>query len=184
MCKTFLLKKIAVLVVLLLTAAGANAQRVAIKTNALYWTTLSPNLGMELRLSRHYTLNIDAGFNPFKISDKFEPRFIGISPEIRYWFDARPQSHHFIGALALGSSYKFLLKDKQHDGSALGLGMTYGYSFVLGKRWSLETTIGAGLLKIKEKEFRKGDEIPEKVNRSKYMFAPLKVGVSFVYIIK
>ena len=41
-------------------AGGVQAQRVAVKTNALYWLTASPNLGVEFRMSRHFSLNIEA----------------------------------------------------------------------------------------------------------------------------
>ena len=160
------------------------AQRVAVKTNGLYWAALSPNVGLEFRLSRHFTLNVEAAANPFDLSEKLKTRFLGVTPEVRYWFEARPHNHHFIGAMALGSSYSFKLKDNIHEGDAYGLGLTYGYSFVLSTRWSLETTIGAGLLKVNEKNYHSGEIVPSGVNRDKFMFAPMKLGVSFVYLIK
>lgn len=164
--------------------SGIAAQRVALKTNALYWATMSPNLGLEFRLSRHFTLNVEAAANPFKVSEKFKTRFFGVSPEVRYWFEGRPQAHHFLGAMALGSTYSLTLKDKFHEGDAWGAGLTYGYSFVLSNRWSLETTVGAGLLKINEKKYNRGEAIPEKANRDKFIFAPMKAGITFVYLIK
>lgn len=184
MRKTDLLKKVSVLVLLVLSTTGVFAQRVALKSNALYWAAMSPNLGLEFRMSRHYTLNMEAAFNPFKLSDDFKTRFVAFTPEVRYWFEARPHSHHFVGAMALASAYSVNLKDKFHEGSALGLGLTYGYSFVLSSRWSLETTLGAGLLKVNEKKYSRGAEVPKEANHDKMMFAPLKLGVSFVYLIK
>ena len=38
---------------------------VGIKTNALYWGTVTPNLGLEFRLARHWSLDLEAGLNPF-----------------------------------------------------------------------------------------------------------------------
>lgn len=38
---------------------------VGIKTNALYWGTATPNLGLEFRLARHWSLDLEAGLNPF-----------------------------------------------------------------------------------------------------------------------
>ena len=38
----------------------ASAQRIALKTNALYWATASPNIGLELRINRHITFDFDA----------------------------------------------------------------------------------------------------------------------------
>ena len=33
---------------------------VGIKTNALYWGTVTPNLGLEFRLARHWSLDLEA----------------------------------------------------------------------------------------------------------------------------
>ena len=38
---------------------------VSIKTNALYWGTVTPNLGLEFRLVRHWSLDLETGLNPF-----------------------------------------------------------------------------------------------------------------------
>ncbi len=38
---------------------------VGIKTNALYWATVTPNVGLEFRLARHWSLDVEAGLNPF-----------------------------------------------------------------------------------------------------------------------
>jgi hypothetical protein len=86
--------------------------------------------------------------------------------------------------MGAGCMYQWRLYDTYYLGDAVGAGLTYGYSFVLNKRWSLETTLGAGWLHLREKRYNEGDEIPQLANRSKDMFAPLKLGVTFVYLIK
>ena len=55
---------------LILTAFSVkiNAQNVGLKTNLLYWATTSPNLGLEIGVGEQTTLDISAGFNPFKFS--------------------------------------------------------------------------------------------------------------------
>ena len=74
---------------------------------------------------------------------------------------------------------------KTHDGDLFGGGFSYGYSFVLGEHWSLETTIGAGFVYRHELEYRQdSDYRPEKANIHKWQPFPLKAGISFVYIIK
>ena len=177
-------KKLLLLFIILLSSSQLYAQRVALKSNALYWATLSPNLGAEFRISRHFTVDLEVAGNPFKLSDKLKTSFIGATPEVRYWFEGRPHARHFAGIMGLASGYSLTLNHDQHKGTALGAGLTYGYSFVLGKRWSLETTVGAGVLKVSEKHFKTGEPVPASTNRDKFMFAPLKVGVTFVYIIK
>lgn len=59
------------LLTLLLAAVGttAQAQRVGLKTNLLYWATATPNVGLEFRLNRHLTLDLDAAYNRLKVGD-------------------------------------------------------------------------------------------------------------------
>ena len=174
------------LLTLLLAAVGttAQAQRVGLKTNLLYWATATPNVGLEFRLNRHLTLDLDAAYNRLKVGDINSRGEMG-NVEMRYWFSARPQAGHFMGFIGTAANYNILLNDTRHAGDAFGGGLTYGYSFVLSKRWSLETSIGAGALHLREKRFNENTEAePESANRRQWVFAPLKAGVTLVYIIK
>ena len=67
------------------STTDVHAQRVGIKTNLLYWATLSPNIGTEFRLSRHFTVNLEAAGNPFKFGDH-QLHFASFKPEVRSWF--------------------------------------------------------------------------------------------------
>lgn len=169
--------------ILALAFTSATAQRVAVKTNALYWATLSPNLGAEFRLSRHFTLNIEATANPFTVSS-YKLTNASIAPEVRYWLSGRPQAGHFFGGMALLAVYDMKWDDTYHKGDAVGLGVTYGYSFVLSRRWSLETTIGLGALRYREKKYTDAETAPSDANHKSTIIAPLKAGVTFTYILK
>ncbi len=167
--------------------ASLSAQRVSLKTNALYWATASPNLGVEFRFNRHLTLNMEGAFNRMKMADnKLNTRAVLFTPEMRYWLSARPQAGHFVGLMGLAANYKVRLKDTWHDGDAYGFGATYGYSFVLSRRWSMETTVGLGIARIRERKYAdyEADIAPNEPNNTKWVPAPLKAGVTFVYILK
>ena len=77
---------------LLLSSLTVFSQRVALKTNALYWAAASPNLGLELRVNSHITFDLDATFHRLKWKDKLDTRAEILTPEVRYWFSARPQA--------------------------------------------------------------------------------------------
>ncbi len=169
---------------LMCSSLSVTAQRVALKTNALYWATASPNLGLELRVNRHITFNMEGTFNRLKVG-KYDTRGVMFVPEARYWLSARPQAGHFFGLMGLGATYNLLLNDHRYKGDAFGGGLTYGYSFVLGRRWSLEATVGAGALYRREKNYKEAtEEEPDMPNHKKWQLFPLKAGLSFVYIIK
>ena len=177
------LKRYGVAALLCLLEQPLLAQRVSVKSNALYWATATPNIGVEFRLNRHFTLNMEGLGNRFKAGSKIDTRILAFTPEARYWFSIRPQAGHFVGLMGMAADYDITLKNKVRKGSAVGLGATYGYSFVLNKRWSLETTAGLGLLNVRNVNHAKGEPEPDKA-KSSVKFAPLKLGVTFVYIIK
>lgn len=178
------LRRGALVAMLVFGSLGATAQRVSLKTNALYWATASPNLGLELRVNRHVTFNMEGALNRLK-AGKCDTRLELFTPEMRYWLSARPQAGHFFGLMALGANYNLQFNGHHYEGDAFGGGLTYGYSFVLGRHWSLEATVGGGALYRREKNYREAtEERPEEPNHKKWQLAPLKAGVTFVYIIK
>ena len=155
----------------LLLFSEVQAQRRGVKTNALGWLTCSPNMGGEFRVSRFNTINLEASAGYLTLGSRYQ-RHALVMPEVRHWFSARPQTRHFCGVMALFGVYNVKFSSDTHKGLAMGLGLTYGYSFVLKPRWSLELTAGAGFLHRSEQ------------NKQKNGFAPLKVGVSLVYFLK
>ena len=76
---------LAVLSASLLAPMQTKAQRVAVKTNALYWAASTPNLGAEFRVNRHVTFNFEAAYNRIKVFN-IDTRGAMITPEVRYWY--------------------------------------------------------------------------------------------------
>lgn len=160
----------------------AEAQRVALKTNALYWATLSPNIGAEFRLSRHFTTEIDMMCNPNKIGN-LKLHFIGVEGEGRYWF-SRTMIRNFIGIMAEGISHDLTIKKTNHYGDVWALGLTYGHVWAISKRFNFEASFGAGLIHYRDKEWDDGETEPASPNHSKTMLAPIKASLSICYILK
>ena len=78
-----------------------KGSKVGLKTNIPYWVTATFNLGMEFRLARHWSLDLEAGVNPFdgKNDDgSYDKslRHLRIHPELRYWF-CETFNGHFLG---------------------------------------------------------------------------------------
>lgn len=107
-----------------------------------------------------------------------------ITPEVRYWFSARPQAGHFVGIAGIGCHYNYERGTNRHKGDLYGGGVTYGYSFVLSRRWSLETTLGVGMAHVQEMRWDKDEYEPGEANVKGWRPIPIKAGVTFVYLIK
>ena len=79
----------------------SKAPIVGLKTNIPYWGTTTPNLGIEFRLAKKWSLDIEAGLNPFdgKNDDGSYDRSLKhfrLHPEARYWF-CEAFNGHFLG---------------------------------------------------------------------------------------
>ena len=161
----------------------SSAQRVSVKSNALYWLAGTPNLGAEFRLSRRVTLDLEGAFNKYHVSS-FQTRMISFSPEVRHWFTRRPGTGHFVGGTSLLADYRFTLSGTTHHGDAFGVGPVYGSSLPLGRHWSMEASVGVGVVYYRERKYGTSEPEPIGVNHKGLTVAPLKLGLSFVYGIK
>jgi hypothetical protein len=69
----------------------AEPWMMGVKTNLLTDAVAVPSLGIEIQLAKHFSLDLQAlgsGYNAFVPADK-DARFIGLSPELRWWFGDR-----------------------------------------------------------------------------------------------
>lgn len=126
----------------------------AIKTNLLWDVALCANLGFEVELWPHWSLDVPVWYSPYDITDRWRIRLLATQPEVRYWPKDAGCGHYFgihtsvIGFnVSTGGDYRY--QDPNH--AAFGLGIGYGYAFHLDKarRWSLEAQIGAGYISYK-----------------------------------
>lgn len=177
------------LLMLCVSSHEADAQQVAVKTNVLMWAGMTPNLGFEIVTGEHTSVDLGAfgHFKPYGINSKI----VGLQPEFRYWFNGRPMIREFIGIGALMTIYDITWKNTVYDGDAVGLGITGGYVFSLGKRWNLELSGSFGFMYFYQKQYFSNDNYDDyfvdeavRTNAQGYKMFPVDLGITFSYIIK
>lgn len=178
-------KNMFIFTAILCCSYGGNkikAQKFSLKTNTLTWATLSPNVGAEIILSSHISVNGHLTLHPFNF--KGNPfRFFIAQPELRYW-PGRPCSRHFFGVTGFYMDNDFVWKDMQYRGDGLAGGFSYGYNWILSSHWNLEASIGLGVMYTRQFKYETGTQRPESINYTKWIPVPMKCGLSFVYIFK
>ena len=160
-----------------------SAQQVAVKTNALMWTMMTPNLGCEVVVGEHSSLDLSAfgHSKPYGLDSKV----LAFQPEYRYWFNGRPMIREYVGVSAMVATYDMMMNRYVYDGNAFSIGLTGGYSFLLGTNWRFELCGGFSLLFFKQNQYFATDEFSvDRANSSGYKLFPAKLGVSFTYIIR
>jgi opacity protein-like surface antigen len=187
--------------------SSVYAQKVGVKSNALYWATATSNLGFEFAMGERWTFELEGGYNPWTLNAEknMKVKHWLVSPEFRYWFCEAFQGHFVgingnftqfnTGGLPLPIQKAFITispKDapvsdvtaSRMEGWAVGAGITYGYAFPIARRWNLEFTAGFGwwYTSCSQYESRKCGLFQYPV--SKHLLGPTSLGVSFLYMIK
>ena len=133
---------------------GIHAQNLAVKTNILYDATASINVGAEVALAPEWTLDVSGNYNAWDYRDNRKWRHFLVQPEARYWF-CEKFNGHFIGLHVHGGEFNVGnvstplglfgdCRNTRHEGWYYGAGISYGYQWLLGKRWNFELSLGAG----------------------------------------
>lgn len=185
------MKKTIFLFAFALMAVAAGAQKVVLKNNLVYDVMLVPNLGVEIGLGKRTTLDISGNYNPFKLGEKEWKHWL-VQPEFRYWFCERFNGH-FLGVHALGGEFNIaktklpfgLLDATEHryDGYYVGAGISYGYQWMLSKRWSVEATVGLGYVNFSYDKYKCAECSPVIDSGCYNYFGPTKLGVTFIFVI-
>ena len=174
--------------------SAAYGQKIALKTNTLYWAMTTPNLGIEASLGRKHSVQLFYGLNPWKQSggDQTSLRHWLLMPEYRYWF-CQSFNGWFIGAHLMGGEFNMAsvdlpfgvfneLEDHRYEGWYAGGGITAGYQWPLSKHWNIEASLGIGYDYIKYDKFRCGECGERLKSDHTNYFGPTKLALSVLYI--
>ncbi|MGM9764616.1 MAG: DUF3575 domain-containing protein [Candidatus Cryptobacteroides sp.] len=167
----------------------ACAQQFAIKVNALSWALSSPDIGAELVVGDRSSvaLSVSGNYMPFGL----DVRIIGVMPQYRYWLAGRPMIREYVGVSAFYSAYDLNFTKNIFKGNAVGVGLTGGYVFSLGKHWGLDLSGGLAMAMFIQKRHGKSDSYEDYYagniawdNSRGLCLMPFNLGVTFIYIIK
>lgn len=176
-------RKFIILLLAFVPCCAMLAQHVSVKTNALYWAALSPNIGAEVSFAQRSSIALDGMMNLWAFKGNKKINFLAVQPEYRYWF-CQPMSRHFTGIHLHYANYNGGFKKHRYNGNLYGAGVSYGYQWYLAPRWNLEATIGLGYAYMDH-------DIYERPKCGKFLgtgyrhyWGITKLGISIVYIIK
>lgn len=173
------------MMVLLFVCDHAMYAQIGIKTNLLYDATASVNVGVEFKLAHQWTLDISGNYNGWTSTESRKFKHWLIQPEGRYWF-CQSLNGSFIGLHAHYAKFNVggFKSLYRYQGDLYGAGLAYGYHWILGKRWGVEATLGAGYARINDDRIQCKTCGSKVGSRHKNYWGPTKAGISFIYLIK
>ncbi len=190
-------RSVTLLLVLLVCHIKGLSGDFAIKSNLLYDALLNVNLGAEMRVAPKWSLDLSGQVNFWTLSHNRKWKNWLVQPEARYWF-CEAMGGHFMAAHLLGGEYnigslslpdKFMgtnfknLRDNRYQGWFAGVGIGYGYTWLLHKHWSLEAEIGAGYIYTRYDRFEcPGCGRKVESNKTDHYFGITKAAVNLIYV--
>lgn len=171
-------------------AAYQKNPLISVKTNLMAYSTLIPNVGVEVRITPRWSFEITGLYSPYNlfVRDR-KTRILAMKPELRYWWGESLRKGHYLGLhmpiagfnLQLNDDFRY--QDPNH--AVWGLGLNYGYAMLIGKRqnWTLDFTIGFGYMDIKYDIFEGYHNGKYIKTKETHYFGPTRVGINLAYII-
>ena len=163
----------------------------ALKTNALYDALLIPNIGVELCLSRNWSLGANWMYAWWSNTGKDNFwRIYGGDVEVRRWFGKKaaekPLQGHHLGVYGQLLTYDFETGGRGYmaDKWNYALGVSYGYSLPVAKRLNVDFTIGLGYWGGKYHDYRSVDDCKVwQATQNRHWWGPTKAEVSLVWLL-
>lgn len=170
----------------------AAAQQLGIKTNVLYDLTSTPNLAVEVGMTRHASAQLLFAINPWKFKEERMMRHWQLMPEFRYW-TCQKFNGHFVGVHVMGGEFKLndapffrtiftKMQGRLYSGWNVGGGISYGYQWILSKHWNFEASVGVGYSYIDYKRYNCGPCGRLTKKDHMHYFGPTKLALSLEYL--
>lgn len=178
-----------------MSVGEVKAQTFAMKNNLLYDITLTPNIGVDLKIDSLWSLGAVVGLNAWDIDKNTNKkwRHVLIEPNVRRWLNGETfkkryiegdliYSHFNVGNTTMPFGLYNAVKDRRLQGDLFALGGKYGYSWILARHWRVEAEAGIAVGYAWFKEY----ECPtcgKQLGNGDRIFLLPQLGINIVYII-
>ena len=170
-----------------------------IRTNMLYDVAAVPNIGVEFYLGKNISVGANWQYAWWKTDRKHRYwRTYGGDVNVRWWFGSaaheKPLTGHHLGVYGQILTYDFEWGGKGYLGGKprgtlwdkmnWGVGLEYGYSLPVAKRFNIDFTLGVGYLTGEYQEYRPVDGCYVwQATKQRHWFGPTKAEISLVWLI-
>lgn len=154
------------------------AMGLSLRANLLRWATLTPDLGLEWRIGDRWSLGVNGSWTSWTWRDK-ERRYAlwEVTPEVRYYIGKARRG--YLGAMFKAGAFNYKFSETGRQGDLLGGGLTGGYILPVGKRLSLDFSLGLGYLNADYEKYRVIDGVRVRQgSESRNWWGPVHAGIT------
>lgn len=152
----------------------------SLRANLLRWATLTPDLGLEWRISPSWGIAVNGSWTSWSWKDK-DRRYAlwEVMPEVRYYIEKKAW---YVGAMFKTGEFNYKLSETGKQGDLVGGGITAGYQLRLNKALDLDFNLGLGYLNADYEKYEVIDGVRvRRGNDTKNWWGPVDAGVTLVW---
>lgn len=161
--------------------AIAKPYTLALRANLLRWATLTPDVGVEWRISRSWGIVADGTWTSWSWDNKSRCYALWeVSPAIHYYIGK--QKRGYVGAMYHIGQFNYKLSGTGKQGDLQGGGIVGGYKLPIGKCLLLDFNLGIGCTHADFDTYVLTDGVKVRTgNREKNYWGINKAGVTLVW---
>ena len=155
-----------------------NDYHLSLRANLLRWATLTPDLGLEWRICPSWGIAVNGSWTSWSWSDK-DRRYAlwEVAPEVRYYMGEKKA--WYVGAMFKAGQFNYKFSETGRQGDLLGGGLTGGYILPIGKRLSLDFSLGLGYLNADYEKYEVIDGVRVRQgSETKDWWGPVHAGIT------
>ena len=136
-----------------------HPRMISLRTNLLYDAALLPSVGVEFAVGSRSTMVVNGTCNWLGDAGRHRYwRMATVDAEVRWWLGSGVGAFmlrgHHLGLYVAAYRYDIEFGGKGQMGDLnYGGGISYGYSAPIGRKWSLDFTVGVGYIGGRYKEY-------------------------------
>ena len=162
-------------------AEDADSYTLSLRANLLRWATLTPDLGLEWRISPSVGIMVNGSWTSWTWNDNARRYALWeVAPEVRWYLGEKKA--WYVGAMFKAGQFNYKFSGTGRQGDLLGGGITGGYQLKLTEALSMDFTLGLGYLNADTERYDVIDGVRVRSgNETKHWIGPINAGVTLVW---
>ena len=162
-------------------AEDADSYTLSLRANLLRWATLTPDLGIEWRISPSVGIMVNGSWTSWTWNDNARRYALWeVAPEVRWYLGEKKA--WYVGAMFKAGQFNYKFSGTGRQGDLMGGGITGGYQLRLNKALALDFTLGLGYLNADTERYDVIDGVRVRSgNETKHWIGPINAGVTLVW---
>lgn len=153
----------------------------ALRANLLRWATLTPDLGLEWRISPSWGIAVNGSWTSWTWQDNARRYALWeVMPEVRWYMGKEKRG--YLGAMYKAGQFNYKFSATGKQGDLMGGGITGGYQLRLSDALSLDFNIAVGCLHADYEKYEVIDGVRVRAGKeTKNWWGPVNAGVTLVW---